>query len=106
MLRDRLALALILILPLMQLTLMGQSLAFIVLDLPVVVQDFDNSPASRELIETLRAPAPDGRQQACADLVAIETHGRGGLSRLFLGSVADKVLRGSTLPVLLQRPIE
>jgi ABC-2 type transport system permease protein len=55
MLRDRLALALILILPLMQLTLMGQSLAFIVLDLPVVVQDFDNSPASRELIETLRA---------------------------------------------------
>jgi ABC-2 type transport system permease protein len=55
MLRDRLALALILILPLMQLTLMGQSLAFIVQDLPVVVQDFDNSPASRELIETLRA---------------------------------------------------
>jgi ABC-2 type transport system permease protein len=55
MLRDRLALALILILPLMQVTLMGQSLAFIVQDLPVVVQDFDNSPASRELIETLRA---------------------------------------------------
>jgi ABC-2 type transport system permease protein len=55
MLRDRLALALILILPLMQLTLMGQSLAFIVLDLPVVVQDFDNSSASRELIETLQA---------------------------------------------------
>jgi ABC-2 type transport system permease protein len=53
--RDRLALALILILPLMQVTLMGQSLAFIVQDLPVVVQDFDNSPASRELIETMRA---------------------------------------------------
>src|SRR5262245_50410361 len=55
MLRDRLALALILILPIMQLTLMGQSLAFIVRDLPVVVQDFDDSPASRELIETFRA---------------------------------------------------
>jgi nucleotide-binding universal stress UspA family protein len=39
-----------------------------------------------------------------ADLIALETHGRGGLSRLFLGSVADKVLRGSTLPLLLQRP--
>jgi len=41
-----------------------------------------------------------------ADLIAMETHGRGGLSRLFLGSVADKVLRGSTLPVLLQHPRE
>jgi nucleotide-binding universal stress UspA family protein len=41
-----------------------------------------------------------------ADLVAIETHGRAGLSRLFLGSVADKVLRGSTIPILVQRPTE
>jgi nucleotide-binding universal stress UspA family protein len=39
-----------------------------------------------------------------ADLIAIATHGRGGLSRLFLGSVADKVLRGSTLPVLVYHP--
>jgi nucleotide-binding universal stress UspA family protein len=42
---------------------------------------------------------------ACgADLIAMATHGRGGLSRLFLGSVADKVLRGSTLPVLVHHP--
>jgi nucleotide-binding universal stress UspA family protein len=39
------------------------------------------------------------------DLVAIETHGRSGLPRLFLGSVADKVLRGTTTPVLLHRPL-
>jgi nucleotide-binding universal stress UspA family protein len=39
-----------------------------------------------------------------ADLIAMTTHGRSGLARLLLGSVADKVLRGSTLPVLLQRP--
>jgi nucleotide-binding universal stress UspA family protein len=38
-----------------------------------------------------------------AGLVAIETHGRGGLSRLFLGSVADKVIRGATVPVLVHR---
>jgi nucleotide-binding universal stress UspA family protein len=44
---------------------------------------------------------------ACgADLIAMETHGRGGLSRLFLGSVADKVLRGTTFPVLLHHPSE
>ncbi len=38
------------------------------------------------------------------DMIAIETHGRGGLSRLLLGSVADKVIRGSKLPILLHRP--
>jgi nucleotide-binding universal stress UspA family protein len=39
-----------------------------------------------------------------ADLIAMETHGRRGLSRLLLGSVADKVVRGSVIPVLLSRP--
>jgi nucleotide-binding universal stress UspA family protein len=38
------------------------------------------------------------------DLVALATHGRRGLTRLFLGSVADKVLRGGTVPVLVMRP--
>lgn len=53
--RDRLALALALFLPLMQLTLMGQSLAFIVHDLPLIVRDYDNSAASRELIGMFQA---------------------------------------------------
>jgi nucleotide-binding universal stress UspA family protein len=35
----------------------------------------------------------------------METHGRRGLARLFLGSVTDKVLRGSTLPLLVHRPV-
>jgi nucleotide-binding universal stress UspA family protein len=39
-----------------------------------------------------------------ADLVAMATHGRRGLQRLFLGSVADKVVRGGAVPVLLYRP--
>ena len=38
------------------------------------------------------------------DLIALETRGRSGLARAFLGSVADKVVRGATVPVLLQRP--
>jgi nucleotide-binding universal stress UspA family protein len=38
------------------------------------------------------------------DMIAIETHGRGGLSRLLLGSVADKVIRGSHVPVLVHKP--
>jgi len=38
-----------------------------------------------------------------ANLIALETHGRGGLSRLLMGSVADKVVRGSSIPVLVCR---
>lgn len=37
------------------------------------------------------------------DLIAMATHGRGGVARLILGSVADKVIRGGTVPVLLHR---
>ncbi len=39
-------------------------------------------------------------------LVAMATHGRRGLARLLLGSVADKVLRGASVPVLLRRSVE
>lgn len=39
-----------------------------------------------------------------ADLIAMSTHGRSGLARWFIGSTADKVMRASTLPVLLTRP--
>src|SRR5262249_2315226 len=42
---------------------------------------------------------------ADVDLIAIETHGRHGFARLLLGSVADKVIRGTTLPVLVSRPV-
>jgi nucleotide-binding universal stress UspA family protein len=39
-------------------------------------------------------------------LIALATHGRRGLGRLLLGSVADKVLRGASVPVLLRRSVE
>ncbi len=38
------------------------------------------------------------------DLIAIETHGRSGAARLLLGSIADKIVRGTGMPVLLYRP--
>lgn len=37
------------------------------------------------------------------DLIAMATHGRGGLSRLLLGSVAEAVIRAAGVPVLLIR---
>lgn len=41
-----------------------------------------------------------------ADLIAMSTHGRSGISRWLMGSVADKVLHGAKVPVLLIRPEE
>jgi nucleotide-binding universal stress UspA family protein len=62
---------------------------------------------TRLVVEEHPAAAILHEAETCgADLIAIETHGRGGLSRLFLGSVADKVLRGSALPVLVHHPSE
>jgi nucleotide-binding universal stress UspA family protein len=63
-------------------------------DLVVVTRiEVDESPAAAILRDT-----------NAVDLVALATHGRGGLKRLFLGSVADKLVRGSPVPVLVLRP--
>jgi nucleotide-binding universal stress UspA family protein len=40
------------------------------------------------------------------DLVVMATHGQGPVSRFWLGSVADRYVRRSTVPVLLVRPEE
>lgn len=39
------------------------------------------------------------------DMIAMATHGRAGISRLLVGSVAERVLRTSPVPVLLVRPV-
>lgn len=41
-----------------------------------------------------------------ADVVVMGTHGRTGISRVLLGSVAEKVVRESTVPVLTVHPSE
>ena len=38
------------------------------------------------------------------DAIALSTHGRGVVARRLLGSVADKILRGAAVPVLVYRP--
>lgn len=37
------------------------------------------------------------------DLVVMSTHGRGGMARLVMGSVTDKVIRSASCPVLTMR---
>src|SRR5215471_18488207 len=41
-----------------------------------------------------------------ADLIVMTSHGRTGLSRAWLGSVADAVVRRSNIPVLMLRPVD
>ena len=38
------------------------------------------------------------------DLIAMSTHGRGGLERLMMGSVTERVLHSTKLPMLIVRP--
>src|ERR1035438_1839501 len=53
--RDWRTLALALVLPLVLLLLMSVSLSLTVNNLPVIVQDFDDSPASRDFVDAIRA---------------------------------------------------
>jgi ABC-2 type transport system permease protein len=53
--RDRLTLTLALVLPLILLALLGTAISLTVTDLPVVVQDLDNTPLSRRYIDAFRA---------------------------------------------------
>ena len=69
------------------------------IDLPGV------EPASIDVAEdgstlTVRA------ERTHADLIVMTTHGRGPLERLWLGSVADDLLRNPGPPLLLVRPTE
>jgi nucleotide-binding universal stress UspA family protein len=53
------------------------------------------------------APAiVEGARLKKADLVVMSSHGRSGLGRLILGSVAESVLRGTTVPVCIVRAPE
>jgi nucleotide-binding universal stress UspA family protein len=52
--------------------------------------------APREIIQYVR--------ENSIDLIVMATHGRMGVSKLFFGSVVDKVVRQSPVPVMTVRP--
>ena len=63
--------------------------------IPLVMTTRMGVPATEILQRTQEEPR--------IDLIVMSTHGRGGVARLVMGSVADKVLRGATCPVLTMR---
>lgn len=98
-------------------------------DVPVQVGDAPPQPIGdyirfqvKEHLDRMLATCPDGiaisgkmvtgrvdhevvriAEESDADLIIMGTHGRTGLSRFFLGSVAERVLRRATCPVLTVR---
>ena len=61
--------------------------------LPVEVKVVTGASVAEAILELARTEG--------SDLIVVGTHGTGGVKRLLLGSVADKVVRGATLPVLV-----
>jgi nucleotide-binding universal stress UspA family protein len=47
----------------------------------------------------------EGAREAGCDLIVIGTHGRRGFNRALMGSDAERVLRQSSIPVLLVRAV-
>lgn len=64
------------------------------IEVDTAVTTYDDAPAA-----ILRAS-----KESSAGLIAMATHGRGGLRRMMLGSVADAVLTTSETPLLLVGP--
>lgn len=59
----------------------------------------------RDVAGTLVSLAEVGdRETGASDLIAISTHGRHGLERWVMGSVTDRLLNTTRLPILIVRP--
>jgi nucleotide-binding universal stress UspA family protein len=54
-------------------------------------------------MDTVAEEIIKGADEVNADIIAMSTHGRSGLSRWTFGSVADRVLQGGNTPLLLVR---
>jgi nucleotide-binding universal stress UspA family protein len=65
----------------------------------------DASPPALEFLEIGNPAAKiiEGAKGWPADLIVIGSHGRGGVQRLLLGSVAESVVRHAPCPVLVVR---
>jgi nucleotide-binding universal stress UspA family protein len=67
----------------------------------------DDDVASALVNIAEHGPSTDGLEKfGPCDLIAISTHGRGGLMRWTMGSITERVLHATTLPILIVRPVD
>jgi nucleotide-binding universal stress UspA family protein len=65
----------------------------------------DGFAVSATLVDGIAAKAIVGMTQP-GDVIVMATHGRTGMKRWFIGSIAEEVLRHATVPVLLVRAMD
>ncbi len=70
-----------------------------------VIHDHDVASALVDLAEQGGEGKGSGGLGRC-DLIAISTHGRHGLERWVMGSVTDRTLSATKLPMLIVRPLQ
>ena len=70
-----------------------------------VVVDKDVAGSVIDLAQSGKTPQSVGHAESF-DLIAMATHGRGGLHRWVMGSVTERVVSASRLPLLVIRPKE
>jgi len=64
---------------------------------------------AQDVAETLVTTAEEkvgGPQENNCDVLAMATHGRSGVTRWVMGSVTERVLEATTLPMLVVRPLQ
>jgi nucleotide-binding universal stress UspA family protein len=57
-----------------------------------------------ETIVTIAEKGKEGKEENGCDVLAMATHGHGGIERWVMGSVTEHVIGASTVPVLVVRP--
>lgn len=68
------------------------------------LQSAGRSASMRVLVGHPAALVAEAARSSGADCIVMATHGRSGLARLMLGSVATGTIQRATLPILLVRP--
>jgi len=71
-----------------------------------ITKKIGSAGAQLRIRKLVDAGHPYGTIRECAnnehvDLIVMSSHGRSGLSRMLIGSVTDKTLRGASCPVLV-----
>jgi nucleotide-binding universal stress UspA family protein len=71
----------------------------------VRIIEAEGYPVSATLVDGIAAKAIVGMTEP-GDVIVMATHGRTGMKRWFIGSIAEDVLRHATVPVLLVRAMD
>jgi len=72
----------------------------------LIAEDIDEARTEVRVAQDPALAIVEYAKEIHADIVVLGTHGRTGVSRFLMGSVAEHVVRTATCPVLVVRPAE